>query len=429
MTTAGALIGCIADDFTGATDIASTLVRAGMKTVQTIGIPEADDPMIADAEAIVVALKSRTIAAEDAVAQSLAALDFLRSAGCQQIVFKYCSTFDSTEKGNIGPVAEALAKALGQEVTIAAPSFPANGRTVYNGHLFVGHALLNESGMQNHPLTPMKDANLVRVLQAQSTGTVGLIDLSTVLKGAEQIRAEIGKAKAEGATLLVVDAISEADLTVIGQACRDHVLITGGSGIALGLPDNFRASTELSGADAAVLPAVAGKDVVLAGSGSLRTNLQVARWIEAGRPAYRIDVMKLAAGEPVVEEAVAFFDAHADQTVLIYATSPADELRQVQAAIGAQKAGEMVEHALGRIAQSLKNRGVRRFVVAGGETSGAVVQALDVKGLRIGAPIAPGVPATVSTGSVPLALALKSGNFGEADFFEKALLALSGGRS
>ncbi|CAI9121532.1 3-oxo-tetronate kinase [Brytella acorum] len=429
MSRPGVLIGCIADDFTGATDIAGTLVRAGMKTVQTIGIPDAHDPMIANAEAIVVALKSRTIAARDAVTQSLAALDFLRSVGCRQIVFKYCSTFDSTEKGNIGPVTEALAKALGQKVTIAAPSFPANGRTVYNGHLFVGHVLLNESGMQNHPLTPMKDANLVRVLQAQSKGAVGLIDLSTVLKGAEHIRAGIEKATAEGVSLLVVDAISEADLRIIGQACRDHILITGGSGIALNLPDNFRASNVLSGVDAAVLPTIAGKDVVLAGSGSLRTNLQVARWMEAARPAYRIDVMKLAAGEPVVEEAVAFFDAHADQTVLIYATSPADELRHVQAAIGAQKAGEMVEHALGRIAQSLRNRGVRRFVVAGGETSGAVVQALDVKGLRIGAPIAPGVPATVSTDDAPLALALKSGNFGEVDFFEKALLALSGGQS
>ncbi|MCP1237366.1 four-carbon acid sugar kinase family protein [Gluconobacter kondonii] len=429
MTGRGAFIGCIADDFTGATDIASTLVRAGMKTVQSIGIPEADDPMIANAEAIVVALKSRTIAAGDAVAQSLAALDFLRGAGCRQIVFKYCSTFDSTEHGNIGPVAEALAKALGQEVTIAAPSFPANGRTVYNGHLFVGHALLNESGMQNHPLTPMKDANLVRVLQAQSKGTVGLIDLPTVLKGAEHVRAAIEKAQAEGATLLIVDTISEADLKVIGQACHDHILITGGSGIALGLPDNFRTNNELSDADAAVLPVVAGKDVVLAGSGSLRTNLQVTRWIEAERPAYRIDVMKLAAGEPVVEEAISFFDAHTDQTVLIYATSPADELRQVQAAIGAQKAGEMVEHALGLTARSLRDRGVRRFVVAGGETSGAVVQSLGVKGLRIGASIAPGVPATVSTGRVPLALALKSGNFGEADFFEKALLALAGGQS
>jgi len=427
MSTKGPFLGVIADDFTGATDIASTLVSQGMKTIQTIGIPDPNDPLIAEADAIVVALKSRTIAAAQAVEQSLTALKALQALGCRQFVFKYCSTFDSTADGNIGPVAEALAATLGQAVTIAAPSFPVNGRTVYNGHLFVGRALLNESGMQNHPLTPMTDANLVRVLQSQSKGTVGLVDLADVRGGDECIRARIAAAQADGISLLIVDAVSEADLRAIGLACRDQVLVTGGSGVALGLPDNFRKIATLAGSDAAELPRVEGKSVVLAGSGSLMTNRQVATWNDASRPAYRIDVMKLAAGEAIVDEAVAFFEAHLDQPVLIYATSPAEELKVVQAALGAQKAGEMVEHALGQIACSLHERGVTHFVVAGGETSGSVVQALDVKGLHIGRSIAPGVPATVSTGAKPVALALKSGNFGDADFFAKAVKALDGG--
>jgi 3-dehydrotetronate 4-kinase len=427
MSDSGPLLGCIADDFTGATDIASTLVSQGMKTIQTIGVPNPDDPLIAEADAIVVALKSRTIAAHEAVEQSLKALKSLQGLGCRQFVFKYCSTFDSTARGNIGPVAEALAAALGQAVTIAAPSFPATGRTVYSGHLFVGHALLNESGMQNHPLTPMTDANLVCVLQAQSKGKVGLLDLADVRAGEARIRGRFAEAATAGINLLIVDAISDADLRTIGRACRDQLLVTGASGVALGLPDNFRTTVTLAGSDAASLPDVDGKSVVLAGSGSLMTNRQVATWIDASRPAYRIDPMRLAANDAVIDDTIAFFEAHPEEPVLIYATSSAEDLKIVQAALGAHVAGELVERALGDIAGRLYARGVRRFVVAGGETSGAVVQALGVKGLHIGAPIAPGVPATVATGQAPLALALKSGNFGDAEFFDKALIALAGG--
>jgi len=417
------MLGVIADDFTGATDIASMLVDHGMRTIQTIGIPDPNDPLIAQADAVVVALKSRTIPAAQAIGQSLAALKALQDLGCQQFFFKYCSTFDSTAEGNIGPVAEALAAALGQAVTIAAPSLPVNGRTVYNGHLFVGHALLSDSGMQNHPLTPMTDANLVRWLQAQSGGRVGLVDLAAVRAGDQTIRACFDKAKADDTSLLIIDAISDADLLAIGHACRDHVLVTGGSGVAMGLPDNFRTLSVLAGAGAAALPTIKGKSVVLAGSGSLMTNKQVATWNAASRPSYRINVLDLASGRPVIDEAINFFDAHAEQAVLIYATCPAEELKRIQATLGVHKAGEMVEHALGDIARRLLERGVTHFVVAGGETSGAVVQALDVKGLLIGRAIAPGVPATVSLGAKPIALALKSGNFGDADFFTKALNA------
>jgi 3-dehydrotetronate 4-kinase len=422
-----ALLGCIADDFTGATDLANMLVRGGMRTVQTIGIPESGAQL--DADAIVVALKSRTISADDAVRQSLDALDYLRAQGCKQFFFKYCSTFDSTDKGNIGPVADALLDALKDDFTIACPAFPENGRTIYRGNLFVGDVLLSESGMENHPLTPMTDPNLVRVLQRQTKAKVGLIRYDTIAKGADAIRARIGELKKEGVRFAIADAISDADLYVLGEACRDLSLITGGSGIALGLPQNFRAANALAHAEhAADLPALEGKAVVLAGSASKATNAQVALWRES-RPSFRIEPMALSRGEPVVERAVQFARDHFDkgETVLIYATSSPDEVKAVQKELGVEKAGHLVEDALASIARQLRDAGCAKFVVAGGETSGAVVQALDVRSLRIGKQIDPGVPATQSIGAngqPELALALKSGNFGTTDFFEKALKAL-----
>ncbi|MFM0321884.1 3-oxo-tetronate kinase [Caballeronia glebae] len=425
---AQALLGCIADDFTGATDLANMLVRGGMRTVQTIGIPDAGTRI--EADAIVVALKSRTIAADDAVRQSLDALEWLRAQGCRQFFFKYCSTFDSTDQGNIGPVADALLDALSDkpddDFTIACPAFPENGRTIFRGNLFVGDALLNESGMENHPLTPMTDPNLVRVLQRQTKSKVGLIRYDTIAKGADAIRARIAELRKDGVRLAIADAVSDADLYVLGDACRDLKLITGGSGIALGLPQNLRAANLLAHAEhAADLPKIAGKSVVLAGSASKATNAQVAHW-RASKPAFRVDPMALSRGEPVVRNAVEFARQH-DEPVLIYATSSPDEVKAVQKELGVEKAGHLVEDALASIARTLRDEGVRRFVVAGGETSGAVVQALDVRSLRIGPQIDPGVPATQSIGaneSEALGLALKSGNFGTTDFFDKALKAL-----
>jgi uncharacterized protein YgbK (DUF1537 family) len=424
---AQALLGCIADDFTGATDLASMLVRGRMRTVQTIGLPAAGVQV--EADALVVALKSRTVPAEDAVRQSLNALEWLRAQGCRQFFFKYCSTFDSTGKGNIGPVADALLEALKDDFTIACPAFPENGRTIFRGNLFVGDKLLNESGMENHPLTPMTDPDLVRVLQRQTKSRVGLIRYDTVTKGAEAIRARIEELKEDGVRLAIADAMSESDLFTLGKACRDLTLVTGGSGIALGLPQNFHSADLLVYAGHADdLPKIDGKAVVLAGSASMATNAQVAEW-RASRPSFRIDPMTLSRGEPVVENAVQFARSHDNETVLIYATSSPDEVKAVQRKLGVEKAGHLVENALASMALKLRDAGVRKFVVAGGETSGAVVQALGVRLLRIGSQIDPGVPVTQSVGAngeAPLALVLKSGNFGAVDFFVKALNALSG---
>jgi uncharacterized protein YgbK (DUF1537 family) len=419
------LLGCIADDFTGATDLANMLVRGGMRTVQSIGIPSAEMAAGLDADAIVIALKSRTTPAAEAVEESLAALAWLRERGCEQIFFKYCSTFDSTAAGNIGQVSEALLAKLGSDFTLACPAFPENGRTIFRGHLFVQDQLLNESGMQHHPLTPMTDANLVRVLQSQTALKVGLLRYDSIAQGAEKVRARIAELRAEGVGMAIADALSDADLYTLGAACADLPLLTGGSGLALGLPENFRRAGKLRDIDAAKLPTVSGGEVVLAGSASQATNGQVAAWLEAKRPALRIDPLALAAGKPVVEQALAFA-RDAGQTVLIYATSAPDEVKAVQRELGVERAGALVEKALGEIASGLRQAGVRRFVVAGGETSGAVVQALGVQLLQIGAQIDPGVPATVSNSAEPLALALKSGNFGGRDFFAKALKHLAG---
>ncbi|CAD6536976.1 3-oxo-tetronate kinase [Paraburkholderia kirstenboschensis] len=430
-TTQRALLGCIADDFTGATDLANMLVRGGMRTVQTIGVPEKEETI--EADALVVALKSRTIPVADAVAQSLAALDWLRAQGCRQFVFKYCSTFDSTDAGNIGPVTDALLNALSAQdsasaFTIACPAFPENGRTIFRGHLFVGDTLLNESGMENHPLTPMRDANLVRVLQRQTQSNVGLVRYDAVAQGVSAVREAFDALRNQGVRMAIADAVSDADLYVLGEACADLTLITGGSGIALGLPGNFRRAGLLdSQADAAQLPRVEGLSAVLAGSASKATNAQVAAWREI-RPAFRIDPLAAARGEAVVEQALAFAQTYLDKAepMLIYATATPDEVKAVQRELGVDRAGHLVESTLASIARGLHERGVRKFVVAGGETSGAVVQALSVRTLRIGAQIDPGVPATATMGAQPLALALKSGNFGTTDFFEKALRHLNG---
>ncbi|MFO1126832.1 MAG: 3-oxo-tetronate kinase [Rhodospirillales bacterium] len=416
-----AILGCIADDFTGATDLASMLVEGGMRTLQTIGVPQGSLPE--DADAIVVALKSRSIPAADAVSQSLAALAWLQAAGCRQFFFKYCSTFDSTRAGNIGPVADALMTALATDFTIACPAFPENGRTVYRGHLFVNDKLLNESGMQNHPLTPMRDPNLVRVLQEQTHRRVGLLRYDGIAAGPEQVAAKIGELQQEKIEIAIADALSDDDLRVLGAGCAALRLLTGGSGLAIGLPDNYRRQGLLHHASSAArLPNISGGAVVIAGSCSIATNAQVAAWRE-GRPAFRVEPKALAEGEPVVERALEWATTMLGrEPMLIYSTSPADEVKAVQSSLGVDQAGQLVEHALADIARRLCERGARCFVVAGGEVSGAVVSALGVNMLRIGGRIDPGVPWTATVGDAePLALALKSGNFGAVDFFEKAL--------
>jgi uncharacterized protein YgbK (DUF1537 family) len=421
------LLGCIADDFTGATDLANNLVRSGMRTLQTIGVPAA--PLAADVDAVVVALKSRTIAAADAVAQSLAALEWLKRTGCRQFYFKYCSTFDSTPQGNIGPVAEALMHALGAKLAIACPAFPTNARTIYMGNLFVGEVPLSESGMRQHPLTPMTDANLVRVLQAQSRGKVGLVPWTAVAAGEAAIRARFDALQAEGVRLAVVDAITDADLHAIAAACSDHALVTAGSGIAIGLPGNFRRAGLLpQRADAAELPRVPGPAAVISGSCSQATNGQVAHWVESGRAAIRIDPRDIAGGTDVAAAALQrAAPLLASGPVLFYATAAPEEVKEVQAELGVAEAGALVERVLADIAKGLIARGVTRLVVAGGETAGAVVQALRIEALKIGPQIDPGVPWTATQGAQPILLALKSGNFGSRDFFAKSLQQLDAG--
>ena len=419
-----ALLGCIADDFTGATDLASTLVKGGMRAVQVIGVPGASEP-IPEADAIIVALKSRTAPARTAVAESLAALAWLQRAGCRQFFFKYCSTFDSTEDGNIGPVADALTEALGSGFALACPAFPTNGRTVFQGHLFVGSVLLNASGMEKHPLTPMTDANLVRVLSRQTTGTVGLVPFAVVNDGAAAIRKAMTGLKEQGRRYAIVDAVTDAHLRDIGTAAEGHALITGGSGVALGLPENFRRQGLLVSGDVGVLPTVAGGAAVLAGSCSRATLFQIGN-ARSAVPTLELDALATPDAATLAAQALAWVDGKLGTTpVVIAASAPPDKVAALQAKLGREAAGALVERALADIAEGLVARGVRRLVVAGGETSGAVVQRLGVRSLRIGGEIDPGVPWTYAEGSgAPMLMALKSGNFGAPDFFTKAFTVL-----
>ena len=417
------LLGCIADDFTGATDLANTLVREGMSTVVLLGVPGAGDA-VPDTDAVVVALKSRSIPAADAMKLSLGALDWLKHSGTRQYYFKYCSTFDSTDAGNIGPVAEALLGKLGERFTVACPAFPTNKRTIYQGNLFVGDQLLAESSMRHHPLNPMTDSSLVRVLQRQAQGKVGLIPFNIVEQGADAIRGEITKLIAVGIRHAIVDAITDQHLLSIGTACADMKLLTGGSGLALGLPENFRRQKLLKSAQANALPSIGGHAVVLSGSCSAATQRQVAE-MKQQCESFGIDALALARGEKVVQQALTWAQPRlGDKPILIYSTAAPQQIEAVQAAMGRERAGTMVEQALSEIAQDLVKRGARRLVVAGGETSGAVVTALGINGLRVGAEIDPGVPWTTSIGEEPIALALKSGNFGADDFFLKAFKTL-----
>lgn len=419
------LLGCIADDVTGASDLASTLVREGMRTVQVLGVP-ASDWTPSEVDAVVVALKSRTAPVAEAVRQSLEALEWLRGAGARQIFFKYCSTFDSTDAGNIGPVAEALLEALGGEQTIYCPAFPTNGRSIYQGHLFVGDRLLSESGMENHPLTPMTDADLVRVLGRQTSHPVGLVPYASVSQGAEAIRASLGELRAAGKRHAIVDALDDAHLRAIGAAVAELSLVTGGSGVALGLPENFRRSGLLHAEVSDALPEIAGAAAVLSGSCSRATNAQVAHFA-AKRPALRLDPLALARGEQSVETILHWARPKLGaEPILIYATAEPEAVAAVQSELGREAAGTLVEETLAGVAKGLVAAGLRRLVVAGGETSGAVVAALGIAALRIGPEIDPGVPWTATLGEPPLLLALKSGNFGTVDFFEKAFQQLPG---
>ncbi|HSX75991.1 MAG TPA: 3-oxo-tetronate kinase [Shinella sp.] len=421
------LLGVIADDFTGASDIANTLAKGlpgegGLRTVQYLGIPrERADRAV---EAGVIALKSRSIPAAAAVEQSLAALSWLLEQGCRQIVFKYCSTFDSTPQGNIGPVAEALAEALGVRGVIACPAFPGAGRTVYQGHLFVRDRLLHESGLENHPLNPMTDADIRRWLRLQTATEVGHVDLATVRRGAAGITAALEAEGQGGRTLVIVDAVTDEDLVAIGRAAAAQRLVTGGSGIAMGLAATFIAEGLARGAGAGTA-GITGPEAILAGSCSGATREQVAIHART-HPTLAVDVAGVMDGRVTTADLTSFLLAHAGKAPLAYSSGTPEEVAAMQARFGREKVASALDTLFADTARHLVSAGIRRLVVAGGETSGAVVSALDLGALAIGAEIDPGVPVLVSGGERPVALALKSGNFGAPDFFRKALERLAG---
>ena len=410
------LLGCIGDDFTGSSDLGNTLVRQGMRTVQYVGVP--DRPADPGVEAGIVALKSRSVPVAQAVAQSLAALDWLRAQGCRQFLFKYCSTFDSTPQGNIGPVAEALADALGAEAVIVCPAFPATGRTIYQGHLFVADRLLSESGMQSHPLTPMTDPDIRRWLDHQSRGAVGHVPAQTVARGAAAVRTALAEEARAGRRLIVCDAIHDDDLITLGRAAADRRLITGGSGIALGLPGNFAADGLLQ-TGARQWQAQPGPVAALSGSCSTATRAQVATHAGAAQPVQEITAQAAMEGRFDPEALADWVLAGQDAGVpLVYSSADPAEVAAAQARFGQDAVAAALESAFAALARALVARGVTRLITAGGETSGAVVEGLGLSALHIGPEIDPGVP--LLRAGPALALALKSGNFGAPDFFARA---------
>jgi len=421
------ILGCIADDFTGATDLANNLMQAGMRVVQTIGVP--DGPLQTTAlDAVVVALKSRTNPVPEAVEQSLAALRWLQTQGVHQIYFKYCSTFDSTAQGNIGPVTEALMDALDCPFTIATPAFPAGGRMVFKGYLFVGDVLLHESGMRNHPLTPMQDANLLRVMQAQCQRKVGLIDHATIARGSTAISARMAQLQAEGVGIAIVDAVSNADLQQLAPALAALPLVTAASGLATALPANFGFSPSPT---VGQLPPKTGFRAILAGSCSQATQRQIKDFMARGGLAMQLCPSRIVHEHEWMDVIAKALDWALDALrkgngpVLLYSTADSETIQNAHALYGVEAASQHVEESFSLLARGLVAHGVRQLVVAGGETSGACVQALGIEQMRIGPEIATGVPwcyASTAFDTEPHAihLALKSGNFGGDDFFTRA---------
>lgn len=422
------VLGAIADDFTGATDLANNLVRSGMRTLQVIGVP--DIPLRLDnVDAVIVALKSRSCDVGQAVSRSLEALEWLQAQGARQIFLKYCSTFDSTPKGNIGPVADTLLESLGAAQTVMVPAFPVNGRTVYQGHLFVGDRLLNESGMEQHPLNPMTDADLVRVLAQQSKWPVGLMSHSVLRNGPDAARAHLDQARSNGVRHIICDSLGEDDLQAIAGAVVDFPLVTGGSGLGQALPAEYRRREWLGHIDdASQLEPASGGALVLSGSCSRATLAQITDFLRHYE-GFSLDPLALANSDAHYLDALNFARDALGRGVplIVYASASAERVQQAQQQLGIAASGEIVEQALASLAKTLVNEGVGRLIVAGGETSGAVVSALGVKALRIGGQIDPGVPWTqvrMEGKGKPLSLALKSGNFGAENFFTRALEVL-----
>ena len=419
-------IGVIADDYTGATDIASMLVRGGMRAVQTIGIPSQKLTQSLRAEAIVIALKSRSITADEAVAQSLEALARLQSLGAKQIYYKYCSTFDSTPQGNIGPVSDALCAAIGTPVITHIPSLPINGRSVYQGHLFVGTDLLHQTGMVNHPLNPMTDANLVRWLGQQTTRRVALIATNQLQQGAATVQGALTHLEATGGGHVIGDTTRDSDLVIWAEVLQNAPLVAGGSGLATPLAQRHMANRPAQAAAPPHQVASSGHALILAGSCSKTTLAQIDAFRSSGGACIYLDPLTCSrtANHPntILAKAGKILTT---APVLVYASGTPENVQAVQSKLGVATAGAVVEAAFAKIAQQAAALPqTNRLIVAGGETSGAVVSALGVAALQIGLEIDPGVPWTLpldTEGNALLPMALKSGNFGAIDFFNKAL--------
>jgi uncharacterized protein YgbK (DUF1537 family) len=414
-------LGCVADDYTGASDLANTLTRGGLRTVQTIGVPS-DDLALPEVDAVVVSLKSRSIEAGLAVERSRASEKWLRGRGAKHVLFKICSTFDSTDAGNIGPVMDALRRDCGEKIVLVTPAFPETGRTVYQGNLFVGSVPLNESPLKDHPLNPMHDSNLVRVLARQSRTRIGLVDLAVVTRGPDAVRARLAELASQGFGAAIIDAVFDADLETIGQVALDHRLSVGASGIGLGLAHALAASRR-SLANAAADAPLGGPAACLAGSCSQATLRQVAN-AEQVMPVLHLDPEQILAGNGEARRAIAWAkDRLAEGPVLIASSSAPEEVAALQSRHGRNAAGHAIEQAMADIAEALVQQGVRRLVVAGGETSGAVVDRLKIPAFLVGAEIAAGVPVLRAVGASTgeMLLALKSGNFGGPEFFSDAL--------
>ncbi|NKB63509.1 MAG: hypothetical protein GKR95_15775 [Gammaproteobacteria bacterium] len=412
------LLGCIGDDFTGSSDLANTLAKQGMRTVQYTGVPNVAAK--GDVEVGVVALKSRSIDVAQAIRQSLDALNWLKAQGCKQFFFKYCSTFDSTKVGNIGPVAEALADALDAGIVVFCPAFPGAGRTIYQGHLFVNDQLLNESGMESHPLTPMTDSDIARWLQHQSSSSVGKVTSTDVLAGVDAVDSALAREQSMGNRFVVVDAIRDEDLMTIGRAVEKLPLITGGSGVAMGLPENFRKRNLISQTKVP-WTGQSGRCVILSGSCSIATRAQVDLYSQA-HPSLEVSpgniMNKITTAWDVAKWVL-------DQTgiPLVYTSTDPESVKQVQKEFGKESSASAVETLFAETAKLLVDGGVSSLVVAGGETSGAIVEGLGITTMEVGPEIDPGVPAMRARDD--LVIALKSGNFGTEDFFAKAVKVLS----
>ena len=419
-------LGCIADDYTGASDLANTLTRAGLRTVQTIGVP-ADDLALPEVDAVVVSLKSRSIEASLAVTRSRAAEKWLRGRGARHILFKICSTFDSTDQGNIGPVMDALREDCGERIVLVTPAFPETGRTVYQGNLFVGAVPLNESPLKDHPLNPMHDSNLVRVLARQSRTKIGLVNLATVTKGAEAVRARLAELAAQGFGAAIIDAVFDPDLEAIGRVALDHRLSVGASGIGLGIARALVAAADKSvSSSAAAMAGVGGPAAILAGSCSQATLGQIAA-AEKIMPVLHLDSEQVVQGKDEGRRALAWAHERLQSGPLLIASSATpDRVAALQAHHGRDAAGHAIEETMADIAEALVAAGVRRLIVAGGETSGAVVDRLQIPGFLVGEEIAAGVPVLRAVGAKQgeMLLALKSGNFGGPQFFSDALLLM-----